>query len=1269
MRAEENQNKQTGAGPQSEPATGPTDPQHELSDQSVTDAVESITRAVESVRWTTEQYHPAITTDPQVQKLKLSAVAPLVAVAAGLRTITRESARVYGEDLIGGAPHSKARRQFTRMCSPAGMLMPWYLPNQLSDALTRAQRLGGEQAVYIPAAAHQVRPDEPTVGPDGKLRKYENLSEQSTIIGIHPSTPASWLQGTPVLITEGLLKAASALTGLLLDSGVTAEELALTEEERDSSPDALVSKARDRLRDLMAGVPQRERVLILVMVGVGNWHHNPEWNTIDLRGGRRFMVAFDGDIESNPNVYKQATQLFDLVTYKGGDPSWLAIPEDGDAKRGVDDYLGAGGSFRHLLTLSNTELPDPPSAPDQVKNNDTRMNEERLVFERYTESTDEFGAKTSSWSVEEEIIGRVSRTVQRRPATDDELKTGRYDSRAHDDAEGDVEIEVSYNGPSGRVDSTVRGPARLLAEPPDRWHRNEAAVVPVKVLEHPDWPPRENWLAAVKRHRVEDRTAAFEWAQMGWVPTIDDVPVFIAGADVIGARGDASRKATPGVTDREVPAASRFGLHPLVDPETGRMDKGEVAEAIRTMMRTVHGGALTSDGVVAIELAAALRPTVPVVSNSVIFFSGARRSGKAIPKSTPVATPTGFVCAGDIKPGDTVLAGDGSPTMVRGISEDHQAQCMTVTLADGRSLTTSANHLWRARTSEQAEAVYTPVSDSVRSGLAMLDSGDAAMLSDLADELGLNPAVLEEWVAAAGVPHEIGQDGYGREVVVHPVGEVLELVSQMRETSDPSHPVPFTTMTTAAVAAMSTRPGGVQVEDGTGGWIDVVGVEMAGKEWVRCLTVEHYSGTFRAGTDSVVTHNSWTASQIMSFWQAAPGRFAGNLPGSAADTGYFMENAVSRTPIWVADDVAPTVDKRKAEMTEAKIGDIIRAVFNRSAKGRMTTGGNSRETLRPRALFMVTAENPQAASSEMDRVVHVVTGEAFFGDDEAKRACDQMATETLTANHVTAACVQMIAESVSEEGTWEDVVNFWERLRASKIKWATHQMGGAGKAARHAEICGDLLLGLDVLDSLVRHVGLKDEFSGTIQQLRKALVNYVSAAFYEADATTPGASAIRALRSALASGAVHLAHPTSGQPPYQVEDDKDEEVRINQMLGWSYPSADGQGERPGGRRVGVLVHRRGRWYALLNPSAAFTEAQKAHPEIILHGSRQEPTWTSAWTEGLADAGGNWARKESRGGRKRPVVRTKDGEWVPVPLDTLLGLNEIIDDTEPEEFSA
>ncbi|TQM95535.1 hypothetical protein FB476_0379 [Ornithinimicrobium humiphilum] len=77
----------------------------ELDEADLAAVVEKMTRVVEStVRWSIEDYRPAITSAVQAEKLVLSAVAPLVAAAAGLRTLTREQSRTFGEDKIGGSP-------------------------------------------------------------------------------------------------------------------------------------------------------------------------------------------------------------------------------------------------------------------------------------------------------------------------------------------------------------------------------------------------------------------------------------------------------------------------------------------------------------------------------------------------------------------------------------------------------------------------------------------------------------------------------------------------------------------------------------------------------------------------------------------------------------------------------------------------------------------------------------------------------------------------------------------------------------------------------------------------------------------------------------------------------------------------------------------------------------------------------------------------------------------------------------------------------------
>lgn len=1202
--------------------------------------VESITSGVNSIQWAAGDYAPAITTEAQTRKLQLSAIAPLVAIADGQRTITLEQAKDVGEMLLGGSPNSGPRRQFKRLCTPAALLMPHHSIEGITHARRDAAAVGGR--MLPPRPAYQARPDNAAVG-----SKYENITGEATILGVHASTPLTWIESAPVLLAEGRLKGLAAITGILLAAGFTPADLTLTEPEKNSSVDVAIESARDRLHDMMATIEPAQRHLVLTVVGVGNWHSNPEWSSLNLRGGRRFILGFDGDLRDNANIYRQAEQMFHLIETKGGTPSWLDIPHQGlPDKPGIDDYL-LTNTLTDLLGHELTELPDPPAPDKNEAGHTARMNEEKVAFEELKDASDSQGQTSGKvWVKASDVIGRISALIQRRPATEDELRTGRFDTRAHEEAEGDIALEVAYQEPGGAtVRTTITGPSRMLTEKPDRWARSKEIHLPSKISLHPDWPPRhDGWLPAAKRHREEERSESFVWAQMGWVPTIGGVPVFIAGSKVVGIRGEMPEEATPGITEREMPGASTYGLSALTNTD-GSMDTAAVAGHLRTVLDTFTAGAWRSEGVAAIALAGALRPTVPVLPHSVIYFSGQRRSGKALPLDTPIVTRGGPAHIRDIRIGDEVLAGDGTWTRVRDLSEVHLADCHSVILDDGRSLNASSNHLWRIRQEAHARAAHPDLPAAVSEQLQYISSAQAAHVEDIAALVNLPVAELQSWLDAAGTPSET----FGPGLRVYPIGEALALAGLM-SAMEPGAEVPYRTVTTAQLGELR-RQGAVEVSNGDGTWTPVAGVRATKRTWVRCLTVEHHSGLFRAGAHPVTTHNSWTAKQMMSFWQQAPATFKHQLPGTASDTMYYMENCLAHSPIWCADDLAPSIDKRKQQAAEARIGDIIRSVFNRRAKGRMNSDQTSREMLTPRALLLVTSENAQSAASEMDRVVHINTGEDFFGPEEAKDACDALAERTLSANHVTAAAIQMIADSVNEHGSWEEVVKLWNAIRAEQRVQAMTMLGGHGKAARHADMAADLMVGLVVLRHLALHVDLEDAYLQRLQAMKADLVGFIGVNYFDSNEMSPGSSIIQALRSALTSGACHVAHPSSGEPPYTHDSSAMEAARVNKLLGWSYPSIAEQGERPNGRRIGDLVYREDAWYVLFDPHAAFTEAQKAHPELILAGSRQEATWTSAWTEGLA--GGPWARKQDRGGRRRSVCRTANGERVPVPLSVLV----------------
>ena len=85
--------------------------------------------------------------------------------------------------------------------------------------------------------------------------------------------------------------------------------------------------------------------------------------------------------------------------------------------------------------------------------------------------------------------------------------------------------------------------------------------------------------------------------------------------------------------------------------------------------------------------------------------------GKALALDTPIATPSGWITMGDIRPGDDVLDEQGRPTRVVAISETwHDRPCYRLTFSDGSSLVADEQHEWLTQTrasrkSAQAAAV------------------------------------------------------------------------------------------------------------------------------------------------------------------------------------------------------------------------------------------------------------------------------------------------------------------------------------------------------------------------------------------------------------------------------------------------------------------------------------------------------------------------------------------------------------------------------------
>lgn len=945
-------------------------------------------------------------------KLAHSAVAPLVARARDYIAVTPDSVQEALKAMRKKHAGNSNDRTWMRDVVGNGdvMVMPWCRVDHVL-AKRKAKRIGTWADEY------QVRPSVPFNG-----AKYLNFPGRPTVLDTHPSMPEEWIESSPnVVFVEGLLKGDAALSALL-SSRFKRGDL----ECQDMEPVA----ARHKLLEMLRTIPHSERSLIVSFIGVGNWHHNPEWTSLSLRK-RNAVVAFDADCATNPQVWKQANKLMTFLseTKKAEEVTWVNLHTDGVAKAGIDDFFAAGHQWRELEGLQEYDLPPKPAGAN-YQGETLRVSDAGTSVEAYI--SDPNGA--GGWQEIVPIGGRVLSVVSERTPEDEELITGRLNPERAvlDDPEARVRIEVSWIDEDDGETQTVivEGSAELLTTEPARWGSlTPAPEIPVALSFHPQWPPRKmgaHWLQAIKGYRRDDVIAKTRWGRMGWVPQPATNPVFVVGNSTCGALGPVPGL-EPGVTEADLNGADRFGfIAEKLDEEAWRMQaKEDIEELLRAY---IHSGVWTSSDMAWTILALALRPAMPLHTNTSAFFVGPRRKGK-----------------------------------------------------------------------------------------------------------------------------------------------------------------------------------------------------------------------------------SWSAGAVMAFWHPRPGVWAGDaLPGSASDTIASTEYAIARTPIWVSDDLAPSVSRQKAESTEDAMANMIRNVHNRAAKRRMDKNMKSREVNMPHALLIVTAENDFSVASASDRTVIL-----RFSDGALGHNIDPV-TDMVKSSPIPARCIGHLVRffSIYAEADWEKAMR---QLMAKKTEEArlfvdmfSHAHSGS-TLVRHSLMAADLMVGLSVFLGLAKYLGVDSSLlpqseSGE-HEARAGVFNQVLQGYQEQRETSPGRAAFEAIQALLSAGRVHIEdlEHADGIP----------EEGIARFLGWR---RRGDTWEPSGPCIGWCITKNGRPCVILDPSNAFNEAKRFHPELIPPGSRQTSSFIAMWDEGYAiPEEEGWSRK-ARGDRKIDYrIRTnyKNRTYTGIPIF----LSDLMSDTE------
>jgi hypothetical protein len=616
-------------------------------------AAEAVNEGVASIRsgggvlsysWDPEAFEPGgnFGSTPKkgsAWKLHDSAIAPLVAAARGYVTLTEEDLTAATKKYnLPRRNTTQGRRIAEALQRGEVMVMPWFT----TDDIARGNR---ENADPVPATV-QVRPTNPELNDDGKELKYEFVGGSNTPVGVHPAFPLEYVFNAPVtVIAEGLLKGDAALTGFLLDQGITPADL-----EWDGGT---ITEARARLSEILESIPTDRRVAVFTIGGVFNHRNNREWNGIDFKG-RTIWVGVDGDVDTNLNVWKGTTDLWQFLEgpKKAGSVHLVALAvteKTGEtAKVGIDDYLSKYGNWGSLVAKVAPSMPRRPTDDIIEWVGKYRITEDGTALQ-FCEpiNGDAFDPKAVTggrWRDEYPLGGRILSTMALRTPTPKEVATGELGAGANnDEAEAFCTVEVVWQHDENRIiRAKVAGPAKILGYTPDQWERH-GAHLPSSLLRCEHWPPPkkigEEWLRAVKANQREEVTEQVRWDAMGWVPVDGAIPAFVIGNEVIGIEDLGGIEFECGITEAELSGAARFGVGKNIegdfgDPKFEASVKRDIEEVIKTF---VLGGAWTDRRIASAVVAGALRPSLPIRPAFSMFLAGPPGKGKSWTAATLMA--------------------------------------------------------------------------------------------------------------------------------------------------------------------------------------------------------------------------------------------------------------------------------------------------------------------------------------------------------------------------------------------------------------------------------------------------------------------------------------------------------------------------------------------------------------------------------------------------------------------------------------------------------
>lgn len=429
---------------------------------------------------------------------------------------------------------------------------------------------------------------------------------------------------------------------------------------------------------------------------------------------------------------------------------------------------------------------------------------------------------------------------------------------------------------------------------------------------------------------------------------------------------------------------------------------------------------------------------------------------------------------------------------------------------------------------------------------------------------------------------------------------------------------------------------------------------------------------------------SWTARAMMYFWARDRTDWQDRLPGSALDTGAFIEKAVSQAPIWVVDDLAPTTSRQQAQTGTAKLEDLTRNIFNNAAKGRMNADMSSKRANKPIAQLIVTAENELTTPSAKERLIPIsITNGKLNPDRRTTDRINEMAAEEGIQARFTGHMIGFVQmQGATADGGWEGyrtaLTGKYRSLQKEALEFM-EKLGSSPAACQRASgLAADILLSVAVLQDMALALGMEESFVARFgaQGMRRSVFELVHSSHMDNQDAAPGRSLLRALSSLLASGQAHIISAIDpSKPPVQAGETHG--PMANHQLGWSPRGGRSQEENlsPGGLNIGTLVYKKNpatkeeRPVVYFDRETAFKAAQDAYPNLVPYGQSAATGWAGIWDEGLAPE--FLTRNNRTKGRLGDTNKTRigsSGSITGCPVDLDVTLNAGTPD-DPEEGQA